>query len=383
MKILEIVPSIQEEASGPSYSVPQLAHSLAELGHDVHLMSVGGMSRSLRVSCRQSQFPNDWPSVPVIRTLWLSKGLKAAVRAEASDADIVHTHGLWAAPNVVPAFAAVRAGASYIFSPRGTLGEAALQFSAIRKRLFWAVWQGRAARLAKCIHATSETEYAEIRAFGLRQPVSVIPNGISLPERPSVTGRSNASRTLLYLGRLHPKKGLDVLLEAWARVTAAHPDWTLRIVGPGEARYVSELETIVARDGIARVNFDGAIYGAEKQQAYRDADLFVLPTRNENFGMTVAEALAQGTPVISTTGAPWEGLGRNGCGWWIDQGVEPLSRTLNEAMALDPSRLKHMGRAGRDWMEREFGWAHIAEQMDATYQWMVEGGRPPPTIRKD
>ena len=114
--------------------------------------------------------------------------------------------------------------------------------------------------------------------------------------------------------------------------------------------------------GLTRVSVEGPIYGDAKTAAYREADLFVLPTLNENFGLTVAEALAAGTPAISTKGAPWSGLESEGCGWWIDHGVEPLAAALAHAMALPREALKAMGDKGREWMARDFSWDRVAQR---------------------
>src|SRR5262249_54829327 len=148
------------------------------------------------------------------------------------------------------------------------------------------------------------------------------------------------------LGRIHPKKGLDRLLHAWAKVEAAHPEWRLRIIGPDEIGHSAELAALAAELRIRRVSIEGSVAGDAKTAAYREADLFVISTLNENFAVTVAEALAAGTPVIATKGAPWPGLVHEGCGWWIDHGVEPLAAVLSKAMAMSRDALLEMGAKG-------------------------------------
>jgi glycosyltransferase involved in cell wall biosynthesis len=250
--------------------------------------------------------------------------------------------------------------------------------------VFWALLQGPAIRRAACIHATCEQEYTEIRGFGLTNPVAIIPNGIDVAElgvRP--TTRPAAERVVLSLGRIHPKKGLSRLVHAWSKIEVGHPGWRLKIVGPPEGGHDDELRALVVALGLGRVSVEGPIYGDAKTNAYRDADLFVLPTLNENFGLTVAEALAAGTPVISTKGAPWSGLKSEGCGWWIDYGVEPLAAALAHAMALSRKALKAMGGKGRAWMAKDFAWDRIARDMLDVYLWLSHSAEPPPTIRFD
>lgn len=280
-------------------------------------------------------------------------------------------------PNVYAGRAAARAGTPLIVSPRGMLSPGALAYSRWTKRLFWHVLQGPAYAQAACWHATSTQEAEELRAFGIRAPIAVIPNGIDLPAPRPRARAMGAPRAILFLGRLHPKKGLDRLIEAWAALAAERPGWHLRVVGPDEAGHRAEIVAHIARLGAPRVTFDGPLYGAERDAALAEADLFVLPTRSENFGLTVAEALGAGTPAIVTKGAPWFGLEAHRCGWWIEQGVPSLVEALRAATALTDAERAAMGARGRDWVGREFAWPGIAEQMRALYRWTVgQDGRP-------
>ena len=188
-------------------------------------------------------------------------------------------------------------------------------------------------------------------------------------------------RTILFLGRIHPKKGIDNLLQAWHAVEHKYPDWDLKIVGPDNSGYLVDMQALCAQLKLTRVKFIDAVYGADKLQLYRDANLFVLPTHSENFGMTVAEALAAGTPAIVSKGAPWSGLEGNIAGWWIDIGVDSLVACLEKAMALSNAELMNMGESGRDWMIRSYSWDHIGQQMAAVYRWLVGGGSPPECVR--
>ncbi len=309
--------------------------------------------------------------------------MAAALRREAADAEIIHDHGLWLMPNVEAGRAAWAARRPLVVSPRGMLASAALAFSPLKKRAFWMLLQGRAFAHAACFHATSEQEYTEIRTFGLSVPVAIIPNGIDVIGIADPAVGAAAYRTALSLGRIHPKKGLDRLLHAWARVEALHPAWRLRIVGPGEQGHDRELRALADALGLSRVSIEGPLYGDHKTEAYYRADLFVLPTLNENFGLTVAEALAAGTPVIATKGAPWSGLEDEGCGWWIDHGVEPLAAALSRAMEMPREALKAMGARGRAWMARDFSWDRVARDMLDMYRWLALGAAPPATVRFD
>ena len=188
-------------------------------------------------------------------------------------------------------------------------------------------------------------------------------------------------RVVLSLGRIHPKKGLVQLVYAWSKVETRYADWRLKIAGPPERGHDNELRALAMSLGLTRISVEGPIYGEAKTVAYRYADVFALPTLNENFGLTVAEALAAGTPVISTKGAPWSGLAREGCGWWIEHGIEPLATALAHAMTLPREALKAMGDKGREWMARDFSWDCVGRNMLDVYLWLARDAEPPPAIR--
>jgi glycosyltransferase involved in cell wall biosynthesis len=379
MKIAHIVASIESEAAGPSYSVPAMCRGLAGLGGAVELLSLGAPGELVVDGVVDRRFAGTlawlWPA----RRLGLSVALDRALAA--SRHAVWHMHGLWMMPNVYPARRAAGRDLSLLLSPRGMMSPEALRFSAARKRLFWKFLQSRALDAVDCFHATAPEEAEAIRALGFAQPVAVIPNGIDLP--PPAAPSRRLRREVLSLGRIHPKKGLDRLVAAWARLEPTHPEWRLRIVGPDEGGHAAELTALAASLRLTRVSIEPPVFGAEKWRLMQEAELFVLPTLNENFAMTVAESLACATPVISTKGAPWPGLVDEGCGWWIDHGVEPLVAALGQAMGLPPERLAAMGRSGRAWMERDFGWDGVSRRMMAVYAWLRGAGERPADVRLD
>ena len=373
MKLLHVVPHISAEASGPSYSVPRLCQSLAEEGHEVRLSCLGAAGPVPGV---QVEVHPQWP---VARRFAISPAHARALARAADEVDIVHNHSLWSMVNVAAGWVVPGKRAKLVVSPRGTLSSWALGHSRWRKRLLWPL-QRRVLARADLLHATSEAEYHDIRARGFRAPVAVIPNGIDVPPLPPRSPQ-DGPRTLLFLGRLHPVKGIDRLLDAWAALEAMFPEWQLVIAGKGEPAHEAAIRAQAARLGLQRVRFPGALYGEDKAVAYRAADLFVLPTHSENFGMVVAEALAYGCPAIVSKGAPWSGLEREGCGWWIDHDVPTLQATLSHAMRLPESERRAMGVQGHAWMERDFGWASIAARMSAGYRWIKQGGECPDWVK--
>jgi glycosyltransferase involved in cell wall biosynthesis len=158
-----------------------------------------------------------------------------------------------------------------------------------------------------------------------------------------------------------------MLIDAWARVQPV--GWHLKIVGPDEAGHRIELKNAMATAGLCEIiSFAGPVYGEAKRSALFDADLFVFPTHSENFGMAIAEALAHGLPVLTTTGAPWSMLPERNCGWWVDTTVDGIVKGLRAATAQDCEALAAMGASGRAWVAAEFGWTRVAKKFVITYE---------------
>lgn len=383
MKVVHVVPAISEEASGVSYSVVRLCESLIAQGRDVTLAVL------------------DWAplpsSPPFLKTFPLGLGprrlgrspemLRWLMRETAEGrVDVIHNHGMWQMNAVYPGKVVKSRKTKLVIAPRGAFSTWAMSHGSRLKKIFWPVLQRPALAQASCFHATAEAEHEDIRRLGFKQPVAIIPNGIDVPEL--LPKSQHSHRTLLFLGRIHPKKGVDVLLNAWAAVMDRFPDWRLLVVGTdtgygAQSGYLEEMKELAAKVKLKRMKFVEPLYGEAKLSAYREADLFVLPTHSENFGMTVAEALAAGTPVIVTKGAPWQGLEKHHSGWWIDVGLDALVASLEQALAKSPDELAKRGISGREWMIREFSWKTIGNKMDQTYKWLIRGGEIPPWVRMD
>ena len=381
--VIHVIPSVARASSGPSYSVVRLCEALIAAGENITLATLdrGSPARLPRFA---STFPPGRGPGRLGRSPVLKRWLDAQVRD--GRAGIVHSHGMWQMNAVYPAWAVRKGPAKLIVSPRGTLSRWAMRHGSRAKRLFWPALQRPALISASCLHAAAEPEYEDLRRLGFRQPVAVIPNGVDLP--PLRATDAAAGRTLLFLGRLHPKKGVDALIDAWRLVQDGFADWRVVIAGNdvdhwGPSGYLDALRRRVETSGAARVSFSGELRGRHKWDAYRNAALCVLPSHSESFGMTVAEALAAGTPVITTRETPWREVEARGAGWWIDTGPAPLAACLHDALAAGAPALRRMGQRGRDWMAAEFAWTGIARRMARTYDWLREGGGAPPWVRTD
>lgn len=373
LRMVHVVPHIDAEAAGPSYSVPRLCESLAARGHEVALSCLAARGDVAGVT---TDVHSEWP---VLGRFAVSPSHARALHRDAAQADLVHNHSLWSMVNVAAGWVVPGRRARLVTSPRGTLSRWALQRRRTLKRMLWPLQQ-RALSRADLLHATSDAEYEDIRSLGLRAPVAVVPNGIDLPTMPAER-RHETRRTLLFLSRIHPTKALDRLLHAWQTLQRRHGEWRLVVAGSGEPTHVREVEALARALALERVDFVGPVYGAAKAEAYFGADLFVLPSHSENFGMVVAEALAHGVPAVVARGAPWAGLEAERCGWWVDNGIDELAHALDAAMSLRRVELTAMGLAGRRWMERDFAWASVAARLEAAYDWMLGNAPMPSCVR--
>jgi glycosyltransferase involved in cell wall biosynthesis len=238
-----------------------------------------------------------------------------------------------------------------------------------KKDIAWAFYQRRDLACANAIHATAATEAKNLARLNLGVPVHTIPNGVDIPELPApeLVGREGPQRIALFLGRLYPVKGLPLLIKAWNRVRPK--GWRLVLAGPDEAGHKAELETLIRDTGLSeKISFTGPLAGAAKSKCLAGANLFVLPSYSESFGMAVAEALAHGLPVLTTNSTPWPMLRERGCGWTVDATVDGIEEGLSQATSQDSKSLEAMGAKGRAWVASEFGWERVAKQFVAVYQ---------------
>ena len=379
LHVIQTIDSIAERHGGPTRTIRDLCEALARTGARVTLVAgndPAGPDRLLR------------PAAALVETILVPRttrlplprpDLAATVARLAGRHSIVHDNGLWTPFNLAIPTAARAAGIPYVISPHGMLAPWALAWRRQRKALAWRLYQRRLLGNAAGLMATAPAEAAHVRAKIPDRPIAIIPNGVTVPavlpdRRDRDTGQP---RTLLFLSRLHPVKNLPGLLAAWSQI-AANPDfaqWRLRIAGPDEDGHRADITALAAT--LPRVSIEGAIAEADKAAAFATADLFILPSFTENFGVAAAEALAHGVPVIATTGTPWECLATERCGWHVAPDAASLAAALGRAMALPPAERRAMGARGHALAARDFGWDAIARDTCAYYQWLLHGGTRP------
>lgn len=375
MNILQIVPSISVESDGVANFSLNLANSLLDARCDLNLDMVTLDWTPMTKEVPYAQHfslglgPRSLGRSPAMLT-WLKNKVKS------SEKILVHNHGLWMMPNIYAGAILPSGGVTLMVSPHGTLSKWSLARNGLQKKIFWRLFQEPSLRKASCFHATCEDEYLDIRRLGFSQPISIIPCGVNIP--PFIGKPKTQRKRLLFLARMHPKKGVDVLLKAWSRLQHSFPDWDLHIAGSDSDGYSEEMKSLSISLSNERVFFRGSLHGERKSQAYREATLYVLPTHNENFGITVAEALSMGTAAVVTKEAPWQGLEAVNAGRWIDLGVSPLVSCLENLMSLPQADLNDMGLRGYNWVSQEFAWSTIGSRFQQTYDWLAgEQARPP------
>lgn len=361
MRIAHVTSGLDHNAAGVGAMVEALSAAQRAEGYEVKVFGLKSpdWTNSWNGAPAEAFQVHGWPS-----SFGYAPGLvRALIRF---DPDIVHVHGLW----MYPALAVRRwhkiARRPYVYSPHGMLSPIALSFSSRKKMIARILFQNDALTHASILHATAEAEAEDIRLFGLTNQIALVPLGIHFTVPPQV--RPGPNKKVLTLGRMHPVKNLELLIEAWAHLEDRFPSWVLEIVGPDEGGHKANLEALATRLKVRRLSFGSPIFGVERDASMASADLFVLPSKSENFALTVAESLMMETPVIATHGAPWPGLVREGCGWWIEAGLDPMIGALNSAMSLPDDTRRAMGQRGRAWMLRDHTWSKVAQKFIAVYE---------------
>lgn len=295
---------------------------------------------------------------------------------------LIHDHGMWMPSNHFVATVARKAKVPLVLNTHGMLEPWAINHHGLRKKVALKLYEMRDLRSVSLFFATSEQEVESIRRIGLSQPIAMVPNGLEFPDGNTLDGRSKLKgreRILLYLGRIHPIKGLLRLIQVWANLQPQ--GWRLILAGPDDGGHLNEVLLLVRHLGLDRsVDYLGVVRGAEKARVLQSADLLVLPSFSENFGVVVGEALTYGLPVITTQGTPWKGLVDNRCGWWVEAQSEAIERALREAISLGDRERSEMGARGRKYAS-SFDQRQVADQILSVYRWLVSDGEKPGCVQ--
>lgn len=361
MKIVHYIPSIDRTAGGTSTYMQVLAKGLGEIA-EVHIITHASENPLVMENCTVHYVHNYQP-------LSYSWNTSIAFLLDEIKPDIVHVNCCW-----MPACAAVQRiaqnrGYKVVLTPHGMLEPW------IIKRHYWtrkvpALWlyQKAAVQRADCVQATAESERDNLLKLGYNSNIKVVRLGIDA-ESIEMKRSWKKSRQILFLSRVHVKKGINFLVEAADVLRNELQGYKILVAGEGDADYVEAMKRMICDRGLQDiVQLIGGVYGDEKWRLFQTSDFFVLPTHSENFGLAIAESLASGTPVITTVGTPWSDLNSSEAGAWIEIGTEPLVETLSKFLSLSEDELETMGRNGRKLIETKYSAHVMAEQMMEVYK---------------
>ena len=377
MRVVHVSPYFPPafQYGGPPASVLGLCKGLQRAGVDVEVVTTTA-NGDMPLPPAPNGTDYDGVRVRYVGAAFPRRFFGARVRAPLTDAlvnaDLCHIHGLWNVPEWWASHLARRRRVPYVVSPRGMLQPAAMHRGRLRKAVAYRLLEGRNLRRASMLHATSDQEADALRALDLGVPIAIVPNGVDLASAEAARRGYRArlgipadAVLVLFLGRLHRIKRLDLLADAFAAARVNRPSLHLVIAGPDEQRLLPELRArLAAHAGVVRLI--DAVDGGEKWALLKDADLTVQCSDSESFGVAVVESLAAGVPAIATRTCPWRVLEVAGCGRWVEQSTGALAAAIGE-LADDPARRAAMSARAAAFARERYGWDGIARAMAQLY----------------
>lgn len=379
---LHVVSHLDPKYGGLSSVVPQLNAAIASLGQ--YSVQLAGFCQPGEHFLPKHAFQVKVKHLPLNRRAWMTNSdLKKQFRHLISSSIGVHVHGLWQQSSAVTAPLARQTGKPYLVSAHGMLESWALRNKRWKKSIYMALVERANLAGATCLHALTQAEADDYRRLGLRNPIAVIPNGVEIPSHisrqkfldqfPALAGK----RLILFLGRIHFKKGLDILCRAWARLSAQWPDAQLVLAGPDFEGTQAQIEELIASLGITeRVTFTGMLAGEMKWSALAASDVFVLPSYSEGLSVSVLEAMGMGRPVVITKNCNLPEVAQGGCGWVIQPNVNELEAALGDALRSGPAELGEMGLRGKQLVANRYSWEVVGRQMSSLYRWVEDDCLP-------
>ena len=382
---LNVVSHLDPRYGGLSAVVPQLGSLIARTGKFSVGLAAFCAPDELYAPAGKALDISYWPTS---RSQWLrSPALRTRFRAEIARADGVHIHGLWEQSTAIAGHTARALRKPYILSAHGMLERWALSNRRVKKLLYSVLFERANVNGASCLHALTHAEAADYRRFGAKRPIAVIPNGVHIPETLSPDAflshypALRQKRILLFLGRLHFKKGLDILIESWASVAKQYPDAQLVLAGPDFEGTRAPLEQRVQQLGLqGSITFPGMLRNELKWSALAAAEAFVLPSYSEGLSVSVLEAMGTGLPVIVSEQCNLPEVKQLEAGWIVQSNIPALTYTLHEFLSNSPGDNRTIGSRGRHFVADRYTWPTVGGQMADLYRWVQGGGPTPQTV---
>lgn len=378
---VQAVSHLDPKYGGVSTAVPQLGAALAHDGLRIDIASFSATDESKSLAPYPELSAMRWPAS---RTSWiLDSELRSSFREQLGEADGLHVHGLWETHTSVATHAARSLGKPYVLSAHGMLEPWALENKGLKKRLYSVLMERSNVQRAACLHALTLAEAEDYRRYGCRGPIAVIPNGVALPAM--VDGslfldrfpRLRGKRIVLFLGRIHVKKGLDLLVDSWSQVAGSFPDAVLVLAGPDCENTRASVEARVQQRGVSDcVVFTGMLAPEMKWSALANAHGFILPSYSEGLSVAVLEAMGMGLPVIVSDRCHLPEVEQYGAGWQSGANVAEVRGALAEMLSNTAATNAEIGNRGRRLVHDRFVWPVVARQMAELYAWVLGGMRP-------
>ncbi len=388
-RIIHITSSLSRSGGGIPPVIWSLAQQTELFGGEC--IAAGLKDDHFEADCDASSITVIGGKIMGPRALGFSPGLRRTLEAEVRSTDAIHVHGLWMYPGVLGSRLSRLRGCKRVVSPHGMLEPWALKNSALKKRIAGWCFENRNLQTADCLHALCAAEAQNLRDYGLRNPIAILPNGVDLDETVSTGGKGvlcreypelSGRQIFLFLSRVHPKKGLPDLLQGWAKTNPHEKNWALLIVGPDELGHESELRKIVDDLHLSQhVVFAGPAYGEKKRLLFSAADAFVLPSYSEGFSMAILEAAAAALPIILTKECNFPELAAAGAAIEVPAGSTGITEGLSRLLALTESDRSRMGANAFRLIKQSYTWPAVARQMSQVYDWLQSKGSRPDCVQ--
>ena len=384
MKLAHLTWLVSEAGGGIPPVARALVRAQASMGHSAELHGL------LETAHNAEQYDARIKTSAIAGPVALGFSPSLGPNLEMFSPDVMQLHGLFTWPSQVARSWAARTGRPVVIAPHGMLEPWALQRSAWKKKLFWWAIENDNLRRAGCLHALNVQEADNFRRLGLRNPIAVVPNGVELPSvapDPAEFGRRWPAlayrKVLLFLGRIHPKKGLPVLLDALsvlANDRFRQDGWILAVAGPDQLGHTAEVREQARRLGLERdVVFTGPLHGLEKSAAFAGACAFMLPSHSEGFSVAVLEAMSYGLPVVVTRQCNFD-VAALAAGWVCEPERDSVARALRSLLECSDGERRRIGRRGRDAVAAGYTWDSAATRLVKMYEWLLGGGPKPSDV---
>ena len=373
MKVLQTISNLNFISGGPSICVMNLVAGLRYHDIDAQILT---FSNKYNDSITTSDKVVVNIQEPFENRFGFSRAYRNKLKSY-SNHDIFHANGLWQFTSHSTAKIARNFGIPYVISPHGMLYPEGLAKSRILKKIAFRMYQKYDLNNARVIHATCEQELTFIRDLGFKNDIAVIPNAVTLIQTSQNSQIKKKRRIFGFVGRFAPIKNLELLISAWSEIAKDLSDCELLLIGDGPPEYRRYLEEMVYKLNLKNIKFTGFLTGDLKEKVLESIDYLVLPSKSENFGMVVAEALVRKIPVIASKGTPWNDLIEFNAGWWIESSLESLKEVIKIAIELPEKERLAIGNNGYELVKSKYGINKISNQMIELYNWILDKGNRP------